>query len=113
METQELDFEKYPPDMHKDETDVNLRAYFTRMDDAKLATYDPKLSDEQLIEWFVCVEAMNHVISISPGIGMRGVFIQAVGVRKTDNVKPMPRPTFAVMRRREQLVDRGLRVTDL
>ena len=51
METQELDFEKYPPGVPKDETDVNLRAYFTRMDDAKLAQYDPKMSDEQLIEW--------------------------------------------------------------
>jgi hypothetical protein len=45
------DFEKYPPDMPKDETDVNVRAYFTLMDDAKIDRYDPSWSDEQLMEW--------------------------------------------------------------
>ncbi len=45
------DFEKYPPGMLMDETDVNLRCYFTMMDDAKLDQYDPSWSDEQLMEW--------------------------------------------------------------
>jgi hypothetical protein len=45
------DFEKYPPEMRKDETDVNVRAYFALMDDAKLAQYDPNWTDEQLMEW--------------------------------------------------------------
>ena len=34
-----------------DETSINLRAYFDRMDDAKMRGYDPAWSDEQVIEW--------------------------------------------------------------
>jgi hypothetical protein len=45
------DFESYPPGMDMDETDVNLRTYFTRMDDAKVDSYDPDLSDEELMTW--------------------------------------------------------------
>lgn len=34
-----------------DETGVNLRAYFDRMDDEKMRRYDPAWSDEQVVEW--------------------------------------------------------------
>ena len=34
-----------------DETDINFRAYLTRVSDEKLREYDPTWSDEQLIEW--------------------------------------------------------------
>ena len=34
-----------------DETDINFRAYLTRMSDEKLREYDPSWSNEQLIEW--------------------------------------------------------------
>ncbi len=34
-----------------DETGVNLRAYFDRMDDEKMRQYAPSWSDEQVIEW--------------------------------------------------------------
>src|SRR5262249_37531943 len=44
-------FETMPAGMAMDETDVNLRAYFTRMSDAKLAEYDPTWTDEQVIAW--------------------------------------------------------------
>lgn len=34
-----------------DETDVNLRAYFDRMDDDKIRQYVPSWTDEQVKEW--------------------------------------------------------------
>lgn len=34
-----------------DETSYNLRAYFDRMSEEKLASYDPSLDDEQLMRW--------------------------------------------------------------
>ncbi len=43
--------ERFPDDPPLDETDVNLRAYFTRLSDALLSTYDPTWSDEQVMAW--------------------------------------------------------------
>jgi hypothetical protein len=43
--------EHLPGDGPLDETDVNLRAYFTRLTDERLAEYDPAWSDERVIEW--------------------------------------------------------------
>ena len=34
-----------------DETDINVRAYFSRMSDEQLREYDPSWSDEKLMEW--------------------------------------------------------------
>jgi hypothetical protein len=34
-----------------DETDINLRAYLTRLSDDRLREYNPQWSDEQVIEW--------------------------------------------------------------
>ena len=34
-----------------DETDINLRAYLSRISDAKLSEYDPAWTDEQVIQW--------------------------------------------------------------
>ena len=34
-----------------DETGVNLRAYFDRMEDAKMRGYDPAWSDDAVIAW--------------------------------------------------------------
>jgi hypothetical protein len=45
------DFERLPGDGPLDETDVNLRAYIARLTDAQLAQYDPRWSDERVIEW--------------------------------------------------------------
>ncbi|MBX9600156.1 MAG: hypothetical protein K2X35_04090 [Bryobacteraceae bacterium] len=44
-------FEQENPDPRNDETSYNLRAYFDRMDDAKLLQYQPEWSDEQVVEW--------------------------------------------------------------
>ena len=45
------EFERPPPGRPFDETDINLRAYVSRLPDAKLARYDPGWSDPQVIEW--------------------------------------------------------------
>ena len=44
-------FEQDPTDEAMDETSFNLRAYFDRMDDAKLRAYSPQWSDEQVMTW--------------------------------------------------------------
>ncbi|MGE0128706.1 MAG: hypothetical protein AB7U82_11560 [Blastocatellales bacterium] len=44
-------FEQEPATEPMDETGVNLRAYFDRMDDEKMRRYDPAWSDEQVVEW--------------------------------------------------------------
>ena len=44
-------FEQDPTDEAMDETSFNLRAYFDRMDDAKLLQYSTKWSDEQVVTW--------------------------------------------------------------
>ena len=44
-------FEQEPASEPLDETGVNLRAYFDRMDDEKMRRYDQSWSDEQVIEW--------------------------------------------------------------
>ena len=45
-------FEQEPwVDERPDETSINLRAYFDRMDDAKMRAYDPHWTDDQIVEW--------------------------------------------------------------
>lgn len=44
-------FEQDPTAEAMDETSFNLRAYFDRMDDARLRGYSPHWSDEALAEW--------------------------------------------------------------
>lgn len=44
-------FEQDPTDEPLDETGVNLRAYFDRMDDAKIQQYSPDWTDDAVKEW--------------------------------------------------------------
>ena len=44
-------FEQEPASEAMDETGVNLRAYFDRMDDEKMRQYDESWTDEQVVEW--------------------------------------------------------------
>ena len=47
----ETDMERPADGTTPDETDISLRAYFTRISDDRLRQYDPAWSDEQLTEW--------------------------------------------------------------
>ena len=38
-------------DERPDETSINLRAYFDRMDDEKMQQYSPDWTDDQVVEW--------------------------------------------------------------
>ncbi len=44
-------FEQAPTTEPMDETSVNLRAYFDRMDDDKMQQYSPAWTDDELKEW--------------------------------------------------------------
>jgi hypothetical protein len=45
------DFESEPPFEPMSETGTNLCAYLDVMPDARLATYDPGFSDDELMSW--------------------------------------------------------------
>lgn len=47
----DINYEVLPTGMAMDETDVNLRSYFSRMSDEKLAEYVPTWTDDQVIAW--------------------------------------------------------------
>ncbi len=51
MEQPVWNFEQDPGAQRLDETGVNLRAYFDRMQDDKMQQYSPSWSDGQVIEW--------------------------------------------------------------
>jgi hypothetical protein len=44
-------FEGEPPFEPRTEAGINLCAYFDAMPDAKLKTYDPAMSDDELMRW--------------------------------------------------------------
>ncbi|MGD9720657.1 MAG: hypothetical protein AB7O59_16360 [Pirellulales bacterium] len=46
-----INYERLPEGMAMDETDINLRSYFSRMSDEKLAEYDPRWTDDEVIGW--------------------------------------------------------------
>lgn len=46
-----VNYERLPADMDMDETDINLRSYFTRLSDERLLEYDPQWTDEQVLAW--------------------------------------------------------------
>ena len=50
-EKAELNPERHPSSLDMDETDINVRAYFTRISDEQMKEYNPAWSDEQIIEW--------------------------------------------------------------
>ncbi len=47
----DINYERLPEGMAMDETDVNLRSYFSRMSDEKLAEYRPHWTDDQVMAW--------------------------------------------------------------
>lgn len=47
----DINYEVLPLGAERDETDVNLRSYFSRMPDDRLREYDPAWTDDQTIRW--------------------------------------------------------------
>ncbi len=46
-----INYERLPEGMAMDETDINLRSFFSRKSDEELAEYDPTWTDEELMAW--------------------------------------------------------------
>jgi len=46
-----INYEILPAGMAMDETDVNLRSYFSRMSDEKLQEYNQRWGDEEVVAW--------------------------------------------------------------
>ena len=84
----ETNLEKPQDGTPPDETDINLRAYMTRISDERLREYDASWSDEQVIQWdgnfrsdgalmLVCcerdVEIEEYRRILEDHIGRRGV----------------------------------------
>ncbi len=42
---------EFPLNETPDETDISVRAYFSRMDDDRLREYNKDWSDDQIVEW--------------------------------------------------------------
>src|SRR5690242_19799994 len=51
MSAQNINYEMLPAGVPKDETDINLRSYFSRMSDERLREYSPDWTDEQVMQW--------------------------------------------------------------
>ena len=53
---------------------------------------------------FVGIERRDHPVAIGPGVAPGPVHLEAVALGEPDDVEPVPRPSLAVVRRREQPV---------
>ena len=49
--TEPIDFERPRDGEPPDETDISVRAYFSRLDGERLREYDPNWTDEQIQQW--------------------------------------------------------------
>lgn len=49
--TDPITYEHLPTGKLMDETDVNLRAYLSRLSDEHLQQYDPSWNDQEVLEW--------------------------------------------------------------
>ncbi|MAT14341.1 MAG: hypothetical protein CMJ46_03630 [Planctomyces sp.] len=49
--TDDDQYEQLPASLKMDETDINLRAYLSRLSDEHLKEYRPDWTDEQVMEW--------------------------------------------------------------
>ena len=54
--------------------------------------------DKELIDGFVCVEALDDVIAVAPGIAEGDVLVQPIGVSVSCDIEPMPPPMHTVLR---------------
>lgn len=46
-----INYERLPAEAEMDETDINLRSYFSRQSDERLREYNPAWTDEEVIRW--------------------------------------------------------------
>ncbi len=51
MTAPDVNYERMPEGMLMDETDINLRAYFSRMTDDQLRQYQFSWTDDEVMQW--------------------------------------------------------------
>ena len=64
-----------------------------------------QLFAHELVIRFVSVKCANHIIPVSPGIGLHAVPFKAVRIRIADDIEPVACPLFAVAFRLQQAID--------
>lgn len=92
MEHPIWNFEQEPSEEPLDETSINLRAYFDRMDDEKIQQYSPLWTDEQLMAWDANFRTDGNLMLLCCGREVniaeyRRVLEQAISYR--DCVRPL------------------------
>jgi hypothetical protein len=55
----------------------------------------------ELIVRHILIESSNDIIAISPGIEFVIVILMAISLGVTDQIKPVPGPSLAILRRSE------------
>ncbi len=63
-----------------------------------------ELLAEELGERLILIERVHDIVAIPPRVAVGDVFVQAVGIRVSRHIEPVPAPPFAVVRRSEQAV---------
>ena len=58
-----------------------------------------------MIEWLVLIERVHDIVSVTPGVRLGIILLEAVGLGKAYEVQPVTSPAFAVVRRGEQSFD--------
>src|SRR5437762_2750309 len=61
-----------------------------------------QLFEQEAVEGRVVVERLDHVIAITPGAGTKAIILEALRFGIADDIEPVPRPAFAVVRTDEQ-----------
>ena len=66
------------------------------------------LLGEKLVERFVAVQRVDHVVAEAPGFRKTAVILEALGLGEAHHVEPVAREMLAVVRTREQAIDDAL-----
>ena len=64
-----------------------------------------QLLEQKPIVRLIEVEGIDHVVAVSPGVGLVAVALVTVGFGVTDDVEPMPRPALSILGASQQVID--------
>ena len=64
-----------------------------------------ELFDDEFVERFVVIQRGDHVIAVTPGVEIRQVLVEAVGIGIAGNVQPVAPPALAIVRRCQQTIN--------
>ena len=64
-----------------------------------------KLLDDELVERFVGVQRVDHVIAIPPDERLLRIALVAVAVRVAHDIQPVPGPALTISRSRQKFID--------